>query len=196
MKRIILQFLLVAGLCLPASAQNEERSMVLAISPIAAIGGGVDVLYQAKMTDFLAITVPVSFYYRWGYSKTVQWLSDRTEDFSQTKAPISYSAGLGAKFLLAGRGIADSFYLEPRIIGGYNQFGAKYSSKNVEQKIEYSHYHVSPMLRFGWDWVYDSGVFLTLGLGAGPKFYIKNQSEIPTEIADKHIKYLLPSEKT
>ena len=69
MKRIILQFLLVAGLCLPASAQNEERSMVLAISPIAAIGGGVDVLYQAKMTDFLAITVPVSFYYRWGYSK-------------------------------------------------------------------------------------------------------------------------------
>ncbi len=193
MKRIALGFLLLAGLSLPLSAQDEERTMSLSVSPIGAILGGADLLYQVKVTDFLAITIPANFYYHWLVATAIKMVAKDNKDFSSTKAPISYAGGVGAKFLLANEGISDSFYVEPRVVFGYEQFGMKYSSANAIQKLESSSYRLTPLLRIGWDWVTDSGVFITLGAGAGVNFVFNNKTEIPDAIEDNFaVKYLLP----
>lgn len=196
MKKLFLPFLLAIGLALPASAQDEELTSIFAISPIGAIKGGLDVVYQMKITNFLALTVPASFYYDWTYPTAVGIMVNKTGDFTSTKAPISYAGGLGAKFLLAGNGIADSFYIEPRISAGYTQFGVKYNAQGKEKTLSNSHVYLFPMVRFGWDWVYKTGVYLSLGLGLGPKIYFKNKTEMPNDIDEKNnIRYMVPSEK-
>lgn len=181
-------FLLMICLSLPAKAQASDNLMALSISPIAPIFGGVDLLYQIKVTDFLAITVPGSLYYPWFLKSAVNFFVDKGVDIKTTKTPLNWATGLGAKFLIAGKGISDSFYVEPRVMLGYSQVGFAYQGKKLESSL----YRVTPLLRAGWDFVFDSGFFMTLGLGAGINIFFNNDTIIPPDIEDKlAIKFLL-----
>lgn len=188
MQYLLRGLLLMMCLSLPAQALDDGKMMALSISPIAPILGGLDLLYQIKVTDSLAITVPASIYYPWYLKSAVKFLADKGDNIKTTKTPLNWTTGLGAKFLVAGKGISDSFYIEPRVTIGYSQVGFEY----LNEKLESSSYKVTPMLRGGWDFVSDSGFFMTFGLGAGVNIFFNNQTTIPSDIEDKFaIKYLL-----
>lgn len=183
------KFMLVIGLlsCMPLSLHakhtDEDRSMAIGISPIALIFGGADLLYQVKVTRFLAITVPARFHYDWVKAKALKVITDRYSALTQTSAPIGWSAGIGARFLLAGEALNDSFYLEPRVSLGYSQFGIAHQ----DTKIESAAWKVTPMGWLGWDWFFDSGFYTGIGGGLGMNIFFKNKTDVPKEIRDNFI---------
>jgi len=130
-------------------------------------------LYQYKVTDFLAITTPVKFSYSWLEKLLI-------ENFMEVKAnsmPISFEVGVGAKFFMGSskqKGLDDSFYLEPRLNFNYSQLDFSSSTR----KLNSTTMGLNPMAMLGWDWVYDDGFFMNLEGGAGVNFLVKNEANI------------------
>lgn len=170
MKKIVFASLFsLLGLNLMAQ-EDYGRTMAISLAPLKAVAGTAALVYQAKLSDNFALTVPVHFSYHWPAAHAFKWL--KLGEVEETKKPISYGAGLGARFLLSGNGLNDSFYLEPRVAFSYNQFGYQFKGENLS--AEFERYQLGPEFRFGWDWYYDSGLYLNLGFGAGYSFFLKN----------------------
>ena len=174
----LLGFFVFAFFAVGALAENNDRTMAFSISPIAAIFGGVDVMYQMKVTDFMSVTVPGNFYYSWGKGSLVKFMAEKTGKFEQTKAPFDAAIGLGARFLLAKHGLSDTFYVEPRVYFGYEQIGLRVG----DYKIESETMRLTPMLKFGWDWYYDSGFYISLGAGIGMHAYFNHKQDVPADL--------------
>ncbi len=192
------RFLLVCSLSLLGfglMAQEEyERTMNISLAPLKAVAGTASLVYQAKLSDYLALTVPLQFSYHWPVGVSLKLFKVGTE-IEETKKPISYGAGLGARFLLAGNGLNDTFYVEPRAAFSYNQLGYTIAGANIGSAFE--RYQLGPELRFGWDWYYDSGLYVNLGFGLGYSFFLKNDvtdiGNFESKREDKWwLKYVLP----
>jgi hypothetical protein len=174
--------------------QNEERSMAISVSPLAPIFGGISAMYQLKMTNFLSLTLPANFYYSWWKTSAAEFLSEKSKTRGDvTHMPLDISVGLGARFLLKNEGLNDTFYLEPRLMYGYEQFGYK----AVDLALESKAMRISPLLRFGWDWYYDSGFYMSLGLGIGFSYYFNNETTLPPKFKDNFLAKIFfpPQEK-
>lgn len=161
-------------------AETDERTMAFSVSPIALLRGGIDVMFQIKLTDYLSLTVPANFYYSWLKANTVKWLASQSKYFKEGKSPLDGQIGVGARFLMAKQGLSDTFYVEPRISLGYEQFGVAIDN----EKFESESMMLSPMLHFGWDWYYDSGFYASLGAGLGAHVYFNNKTTVPKHLKD------------
>jgi hypothetical protein len=171
MKKLVVYFIFLAGiLAFNAQAKDNDRWMAIGVSPLAGIVGVLDINYQIKATDYLAITLPLRFGYDWYYKRLASVLLDRKESKNNI-APISFSGGIGTKFLMASNGFNDSFYLEPRLSIGYQQIGL--SGVDFEIKA----WTLTPMARLGWDWFYESGFYMSLGGGAGMNWAISKKTK-------------------
>lgn len=162
-------------------AENLDRTMAISVSPLAVIGGGLDVMYQVKLTDYLSLTVPANVYYPWWLSlamKSLGTVSAGKVEIETTKTPIWWSAGLGARFLLANNGLNNTFYLEPRVSFGHAQLGYSWEGN----KFEGSFMKITPMGRFGWDWYWDSGFYMSLGFGLGFNYIFNREINVPDVI--------------
>jgi len=186
MKRYLAIVGLLSFLALPLRAETE-RTMSISASPIALIFGNLDLLYQVKLTNYLALTIPGHIAYSWAAPKVVDWVLE--EKSQQTLAPIRAGGGIGARFLLANRGLNNSFYLEPRVTINYEQFGLK----NTFGEFDTRKLSLTPMARLGYDWYFDSGFYMSLGAGLGFNYFLQNKTTPPTSKADQTlIKYLFP----
>jgi hypothetical protein len=174
-------FLCTALLAQPGQ-QDYERSIALSISPIALIFGQLDTLFQAKLLDVVSLTVPFAISYSWYASKLIEIASKNPKTkLNVTKAPIALSGGLGARIYPSGKGMTDGFYLEPRAMVSYNQFGADGSELG---KVEYSILSVGPRLNLGWDWFFDSGFYTNFGLEAGYSWIVKSDVNVTQKFKD------------
>lgn len=174
MKKII-GLLILAMSAFASFAENNDRTMAFSISPIAAIRGGIDVMYQLKLSHYLSLTVPANFYYSWFKSEVVSLSIIGHKSIKETKSPYDARIGVGARFLMAHKGLNDTFYLEPRLYLSYEQFGF-----NIDNyKFESEALILTPMFRFGWDWYYDSGFYVSLGAGVGVNTYLNKATKIP-----------------
>lgn len=168
---------IMAAFALPTQAENSDRTMAISASPIALIGLRVDLLYQYKLLNFLALTVPGKFGYNYFYSTFIEKF-EKEKLGESTIAPIDMATGVGARFLLSNTGLNNTFYIEPRLLIGYEQFGYKYGGA----KIEVSSARFQPMLQFGWDWYWDYGLYMNLGAGVGYAFRFAQKLEIPPKL--------------
>ncbi len=193
MRKHLFGCLLPLFLAFSTSARSEERSMVISGSILAPIAGGLDIQYQYKLTDYLSITIPGYFYYNWIASAIIKNADKQHGGFNQTIAPISAGGGVGARFLLANNGLNDTFYLEPRVKLNYGQFGFDSPLGKVESQT----LALTPTANLGWDWYYDSGFYVGLGLGIGFNYFLTNTTELPTKIEESAaVKAWLPHEDT
>lgn len=177
MKNIV-GFFMLTLFAFGAFAEQDDRTMTFSVSPLAVLGGGIDVMYQIKMTDFLSITVPANFYYAWLSSKLLELAAKESDaSFTEQKSPYEAAIGVGARFLMAKRGLNDTFYLEPRLSLGYEQFGVTIAGN----KFDSQSMMLTPMLRFGWDWYWNSGFYMSLGWGLGANIYFNNKTVVPKE---------------
>jgi hypothetical protein len=187
MKKIFISALMAMSLFTSMSVKaSDEKTMAIAISPLQAIFLSADMLYQYKVTDFLAITAPVKFSYSWLRKVMI-------ENFLEVKSnsmPIAFELGVGAKFFMGSSKqtcLDDSFYLEPRLNFNYDQLDFASSTR----KIKATTMGLNPMAMLGWDWVYDSGFFMNLEGGAGPNFLLKK--DISIDLGDKDANYFVNS---
>jgi hypothetical protein len=157
---------------------SDEKTMALAVSPLHAVVSSANILYQYKVTDFLAITAPVNFSYNWVRKLLIEKLFEQKSN----SMPISFEIGVGAKFFMGSKkqkGLDDSFYLEPRLNFNYSQL----DFSSAKYKINSTAMGIAPMAMLGWDWVYDGGFFMNLEGGAGVNFLVKNDTS--TSLGDK-----------
>lgn len=185
MKKIFISTIMAMSLFTSMSAKaSDEKTMAIAISPLKALFLSGDMLYQYKVTDFLAITAPVKFSYSWLDKLLI-------EKFAEVKAnsmPISFEMGVGAKFFMGSskqKGLDDSFYLEPRLNFNYSQLDFSSSTR----KINSTTMGLNPMAMLGWDWVYDGGFFMNLEGGAGVNFFLKKDMNV--DLGNKDANYLV-----
>lgn len=161
-----------------AQAQaNNDRTMGVSVSPIALLGARFNALYQYKLFDYLALTVPGKFSYNFSYAKFAELLSEKSVG-EQTLSPFEASLGVGARFLLNNKGLNDSFYVEPRAWLGYEQFGVKAAG----QELEFKTMKFQPMFNFGWDWYWDYGLYMGLGFGIGYAIHFNQTVKLPDEM--------------
>jgi hypothetical protein len=177
MKKHILGFFLMFILAIPVRTQSNDRWMALAISPLPIIVGNLNINYQIKINDDLAITVPVKFGYSW-YVRSFFATAFEDRTIKNTVAPIILSVGGGVKFLLAASGFNDSFYLGPRLSLSYEQSGVFGQKMLLEKKI----WTLTPMAFLGWDWFYESGFYMSLGGGLGIDLAISKKIIAPRQI--------------
>lgn len=164
LKNYVLGLLFCLAFSSHITAEEHDRSMALSISPVALIMGNADLLFQVRLTDFMALTVPAGFGYNWLLATFMGWFDKSSSGkISTTKAPISAEGGLGLRFTPFSRVFHDSFYLEPRLTAKYSQFEADLGSK----KLGWQKVTLTPAVNFGFDWYYDSGFLLSLGAGVG-----------------------------
>lgn len=173
MKKLVALLYLINCFAGSLHAQTDKTFSISA-SPISAILGSANLLFQAKLTNYLALTVPGNLGYLWMLPTLLDVAVKEKNTYN--KAPIMAGGGLGARFLLANQGLNDTFYIEPRVTLDYFQFGLKNRLGDFSAKT----LALSPMVYFGFDWYYDSGFYLNLGAGVGFKYFLKNESIVPT----------------
>lgn len=164
-----------------APEAQKQRSMAIAGSPIAPMFGGVNIHFQTKLTDFLVLTLPVNCQYSW-LGKVMGDSLGEEKGIRVTKVPIFFSAGLGTKFLFPSFGRfafngESNFFVEPRFLVAHSQMGLKHRRALYSAKT----WRLSSLVMVGQDFVFDSGLFLNFGLGAGISYFFKNETNMPWE---------------
>lgn len=157
-------------------AQESERSMAISVSPISLPFGAVDALFQFKMANFVSLTLPANFTYFWPAATVIDWASKKSnQKLAVSKAPIIVSGGLGARFYPTAKGMTDGFYLEPRFVVSYSQFGAEMKELGT---LNWSKVSIIPKLNLGWDWFWDSGFYMNFGAGLGYAYDVKSELSV------------------
>lgn len=178
--------ILVAMLSFSFTSQAEEsdRSMAISVSPLALIGGGLDTLFQYNLGSFLSLTIPFHFQYFWPASTLVDTLDKSASKgtVKVSKSPIAVGGGLGARFYPFAKGMNDGFYLGPKLVLSYNQFGMESASSKVEWELV----TFTPKAELGWDWFWDSGFYTSFGANLGLAYDMEHKVKV--ESNDKEVK--------
>ena len=173
-KKLSMAVCLIACTNFAYATQDSNRNMAIAISPIQAVLLSMDLLYQYKITDFMAITTPIKFSYSpikaKIFSKLISWSASSSDE----NKVMGFSFGVGSKFFMSSPkslSLNDSFYLEPRLVFNYNNTniaaGSNYYANNSSD--------LDLLFIIGQDWLYDSGLFMNLEGGLGAKYIINNK---------------------
>jgi hypothetical protein len=99
-----------------------------------------------------------------------------------SKSPIAVGGGLGARFYPFAKGMNDGFYIGPKVVLSYNQFGMESPSSNIEWQLV----TLTPKAELGWDWFWDSGFYTSFGANLGLAYDMKH--EVKVESKDKEVK--------
>jgi len=174
MKNYLLAGILAINIVTVAWAQNDERTMVVAIQPGKAVMGTLALSYQHKINDFLAINVPVFGLTNLGPSYMAKGLSLFTGDKYDSSLWFG-GLGLGARFLLNNNGFNDGFYLEPRLSASYSKYNVNKDSAGM---IDSKRVTIHGTLAFGYSWFFNSGVYLSPGIEVGAGFHAYNDTKI------------------
>jgi hypothetical protein len=145
---------------------KSERFMAFGISPISAILGGIDTVYQIKVNNLVALTFTAG--------ASLDWIKLIGQKI--TRIPLGFFSGIGTKLLLNRRGLKNSFFLEPHVDVHYYQLGFLEGQKLYDTKT----WWISPIVKVGYDWYFDSNFFMSLGANFGANLYIhKNDRKLP-----------------
>lgn len=154
--------------------------MAVSVSPISLILGSFDALFQYNFARFFTLTVPGQFAYYWPVNTALNLVSNEKNKFETAVAPIGVGGGLGARFYPTGKGMTSGFYLEPRVMVNYSQFGAKVQGE--DESIDWNQTTLTPKLNLGWDWFSDSGFYSNFGFGFGYGYDVKQEFNAPADI--------------
>lgn len=179
-KKLSMAVCLIAYTNFAYATQDSNRNMAIAISPIQAVLLSMDLLYQYKITDFMAITTPVRFSYSpikaKILSKAIELFGNSKPSSSDENKVMGFSFGVGSKFFMSSPkslSLNDSFYLEPRLVFNYNKIDVKVGSDYYRNNSS----DLDLLFIIGQDWLYDSGLFMNLEGGLGAKYIIDNKIE-------------------
>jgi hypothetical protein len=168
-----------------AISSTSERKMVLSVEPVEAIHGSLAALFQYKLTDYMALTVPVFFGTNWPARsgiKTMAVITDENYDSSL----LFGGGGLGARFFLNNNGLTDGFFAEPRVVLSHSEYALK---QDDEFLVDSKRLTILPSLLLGYSWFFNNGVYLSTGLEIGYGYHAKNQisvdKKLATRLADK-----------
>lgn len=174
MKAYFLAVLAALSLFTAEAQANNDRTMGISASPISMFLSRFSLLYQYKVFDFLALTVPAKLNYAWYTNSLAKNLKD-SKAGEITKTPLDFAVGLGGRLMLNNKGLNDSFYIEPRVWLGYEQFGLKVEN----EAFEVTTFKIEPILNFGWDWYWEHGFYMGLGFGIGYAYHFKQETNAP-----------------
>lgn len=156
-----------------ASAQAEKsRTMVVSANPISAAMGAFSGTFQCKLTDYLALTVPVSVgtnFMVLGWGETFSALSGEKYDSKL----LFGNLGLGARFLLNNNGLNDGFFIEPGIKIGHSRYNIKKETTNL---IDANRWTMFGTVGFGYSWFWESGFYMSPHIEVGAGYHLNSKS--------------------
>jgi hypothetical protein len=146
-----LLFVLIFSLCsLSHAAEEKEMTTIVStpktysatVNPLGLLINQIGGKFSLKLTENIALTIPVVVYYS-GY-------------YSTNAFPISWgiTAGVGAKFFIGTNVFETGWFVEPSMRFGFSQTLANVNS-----------FFMAPGVIGGYGWVWDNG--FTLNAGAG-----------------------------
>lgn len=145
-----LQTAVLAGFCLGLITTplfGEEKNMSLSVDPMSLLGGAVPVTFAAKLADRFSLGLT-------GYDKF----------FSLSKVTVQgVGGGLSGKFHLSADAFHDGWFIKPEVMAGFWTIGDP-----PEQSRGYG---FEPRLVAGYDWVWNAGFVLSLGIGIKYVYY-------------------------
>lgn len=184
MKKYLFSFLLLAWLSSPAKA-SDERTMNVNASVLRLVAGELNLQYQYKLLDFMSINIPLMGAYYWPYQAVASNFVDK--GIKMNTKPWAFGAGLGVKFLAAGNGLNDTFFIEPRVSYRYEQYGFKAAVANISKEFGDINHTIGTTLNIGWDQYWDNGLMLTTSIGVGYAWFLKRDLKVPSEISDNKL---------
>jgi len=133
---------------------DDTKNMSLSIDPIDLFAGSIPLTFRVKVANRLSIGLS-------GYDKIFG---------TGTTQVLGVGGGLSAKFHLSAPAFTDGWYVKPEIMGGYWSVGDA-QEKSVGLGLE-------PRLLSGYDWIWSSGLSVSLGLGIKYLHFTGNQATI------------------
>lgn len=140
----ILTIIIVGVFAATLDAQQEyqnEKNMALCIDPIMLAGGAIPLTFQMRVSERFSLSLT-------GY--------DKVFSLSKTKL-LGVGGGIGAKFHLSRPAFEDGWYIRPEAMVGYWTIG---ELPNRTRALS-----VEPRLMAGYEWVWPTGLMVSLGLG-------------------------------
>lgn len=170
-----------AAFSLSGFSESSARTMVISAEPVKGLHGSLSALFQYKLTNFMALTVPGTFGTNWlavGFPKTMAVITDAKYDASL----LFGGGGLGARFFLNNNGLSDGFFAEPRVMVGMSKYTL---NKDTTKLIDSNRVTLSPSLLLGYSWFWDNGFYLSTGISAGFGYHVKNDIAVEEGLASR-----------
>lgn len=183
-KKFIPIFVLLA-LSQTVLGESHNRRFAISADPVKAIHASLGGLFQYKMTDFVSLTVPLSFGTNWPAIFATSTMATITDE-KYSSSLLFGGAGIGARFLLNRNGFNDGFFAEPRVMVSMSKYNLK---KDEEMLINSNRLSLTPSLLVGYSWFFNNGLYISAGLEAGIGFHMKNdvmvEKLLATRLKDK-----------
>jgi|GEM_PF-4216561 len=126
---------------------GANRSMAVSLSPLQLMMMSLDAKVLFKLSDDLALTIPV----------VLQFVPEN--NIFKTKDILFTSAGAGVRYHFSGDGALQSgFFLEGSLALGYSQITAQQSASHTSLFLR-------PTATLGYSWAFDSGFALNIAVG-------------------------------
>lgn len=179
-KKFILIFVLLT-LSQTALSEPQGRRFAISADPVKAIHASLGGLFQYKMTDYLSLTLPVSFGTNWPATSAINTMAKITDE-KYSSSLLFGGAGIGARFLLNRNGFNDGFFAEPRLMVSMSKYHLK---KDGEFLINSDRITLTPSLLVGYSWFFQNGLYLSADLEAGLGFHMKNDVTVDPQLAKR-----------
>lgn len=170
--------LLLLTLSQTAMSETAPRKMVVSAEPVKAVHGSLGALFQRKLTNYLALTVPVFFGTDWFAHSYTGPLSAITEEKYETSYLFG-GGGLGARFMLNNKGLSDGFFAEPRLVLNMSKFHLKREGETI---VDSNRLTLLPSVHLGYSWFWDTGFYLSTSLEVGYGYHVKNSVTVDKKL--------------
>ncbi len=179
MKKIISLFVFMISLS--AFSESAERRFSLSAEPLKAIHGSLASVFQYKLNNYMALSVPVFV--------GTDWTSTRFTSTLEVFANQIYSSsflfgggGVGLRFLLNNNGMNDGFFVEPRLALHAHKFAVYNEDVRL---ISSQRLSLNPSVVAGYTWFWDNGFYLSAGLSLGLSFHMSNDVNVQDQLAQR-----------
>jgi hypothetical protein len=133
---------------------NSAKNMSVSIDPIDLLAGSIPLTFRVKLANRFSLGLS-------GYDKIFN---------TGTTPVLGVGGGLSAKFHLSAPAFTDGWYVKPEVMAGYWVVGES-PEKSVGLALE-------PRLMSGYEWIWPSGLSVSLGLGIKFMHFTGNQTAI------------------
>lgn len=162
-------------------SQNAERKFALSVEPLKAIHGSLASVFQYKINNLMALTVPVFVGTDWTSTRVASTLT--VINNQKYDANLLFGGGgIGLRFLLNDKGLNDGFFAEPRLTLHMHKFSLTHEEVNLSSSNRIS---LNPSVVAGYTWFWDNGFYLSAGLSLGMIFHMKNDVKVDDQLAQR-----------
>lgn len=166
---------------LGALGETSPRNMVISANAVSAVHGSASVLFQYRLTDYLALTIPGFFGTNWIANSMVSTMAV----IANTKHESSLlfgGGGVGARFFVYNTGLNDGFFVEPRVVVNMSKYHLRNDTVDL---IKSNRVSLMPAVLLGYSWFWDHGFYLSTGIEIGGGFHMKNDITVENSLSER-----------